>query len=285
MKQIAKFRILSAFTTFVFAFVVYGAFFSGEGDLLNKAIVEWAWCADGNARCLIEYYVCFGFATLLIGLVIQLTFDLHYKRNWFEKKIKSVSEDKKPETISIKQETSPQKLKITTVTEGKEYSNIQDYASVRVENIGDDEIHCFAKLTKLSMIDRKTIWKPYTGNKIEVFPIDNINPRGSYLQWDDGKEFAILKNGFPHTIRLVDNKASLLFFEAPSYYIFRSDILDGIFRIEIEILEFQNNKFTKIKTVKETLLVRALVQNAKLQGFHFKWEKPNRKKSVQQHET
>lgn len=224
------------------------------------------------------------FFFIILGTLLILDYAQFQRRKSFVFEEPPPTQKKTPQP-ALPSDPIDKSFRITPVTEGKEYSNIQDYASIRVENIGNSEIHCFAKLTKLAMIDRKTIWKPYTGDKIEVFPIDTINPRGSYLQWDDGKESIVLKNGFPHTIRLVDNKASLLFFEAPSYYIFRRDILDGIFRIEIEILEFQNNKFTKLKTIKETLLVRALVQNAKLQGFHFKWEKPSRKKSVEQHET
>jgi len=164
------------------------------------------------------------------------------------------------------------KLRTKSVIDGKEYSNAKDYAGIRIENIGNDEIHCFARLIKFTITKRRFVFKKYTGGP-EIIPIDIINPRGSYLQWDDDKESAVLKNGFPRTIRLIDDKVCLLFFESPSYYIIPDQVLDGWFRIEIELLKYQDNKFTRIKTIKDTLFVLTIIRNGKIDGFHLKWDK------------
>ena len=65
---------------------------------------------------------------------------------------------------------------------------ITKYALVQIENTGDGSIRCFAKLVKLSIIDRKMIWQKYLGEKVESLDLDAVNPRGLLLQWDDGDE-------------------------------------------------------------------------------------------------
>ena len=197
---------------------------------------------------------------------------------FFKYLFKKISESFKarfsnPESKKSLHSQSSNKLRIKSVIEGKDNSNIKEYASIRVENVGNDEIRCFAKLTKFSMIYRQAVYDPRTA-KIENFHIDAINPKGSYLQWDDGNESADLKNGFPHMIRLVDKKAFLLFFGAPNHYVFPRHTLDGWFRIEIELLKYQNNKFTRIKTIKDTLLVLGIVRTPRLEGFHMEWGEP-----------
>lgn len=160
------------------------------------------------------------------------------------------------------------KLQSAFVIEGDKEPNPRQYASIRVENVGDDEFRCYAKLTKLTKV-----LKMPNGENRQVIDLDEVNPKGHFLKWDNQQESVVLQANSPKIVRLVDKKGTFLFSKWESIYPFRGYDLPKFFEIEVELLRKSSNKFVKIETVTGMILGEPIVYRGGIHGYVLSWEK------------
>jgi len=74
-----KYPIISIAITIVIALFVQSVI-AGDASLITKAIVQFGWCGNGDAICLLKYYVYASLGILGIGIIIQIIYS--WKKSW-----------------------------------------------------------------------------------------------------------------------------------------------------------------------------------------------------------
>jgi hypothetical protein len=133
-------------------------------------------------------------------------------------------------------------------------------AYIQVENIGNGEFRCAARLTHVAKRDS------LKSRKKELVDINEINPSGLFLGWKKGMASQMLHESIPEIVYLVDgefryhdgygyghydHKVTFMF----SNFEKSKEIDLGYYTLQVDFLRIKGKKFIKLSTFEEIIKV------------------------------
>ena len=233
------------------------------GDIMGAYAAIWAAIIVGAAIILAQKNSSAGLVLLILSPVpiLALTVLTRIALNKLAMRLQATEQNEISGDVEENKEEKPKhaelsySLRATFVITG-------DYASVRVENIGDGEIRCCAKLTGLTRIKN---------GKRELVNLDDINPRGSFLIWDKGEESVYIKET-PRTIILVGERLPLLFYGwTEKRFLLHGFDYPKDFEFEITLFRKSDSKLVEMETVKRVLNINPIVSGGGVRGYRKEW--------------
>jgi hypothetical protein len=240
-------------------------------SLVSQAMVQAHWCVRGDAVCLLKWHFYIAACVIGDGFLIDLfAFNFYVLQEAYSR----IFARPVPPSSTTKAKKEPKEsiwahyeVKTTEILDSPFLARETLYkkAGILVENVGDGDVRCVAKLTKIEKI------KVQHKNIVTVpVKVSEVNPRGYYLRWDDGKNGCVVTKFRPRTIEIADayddrafyRHGHLLFEQA-----YKTPLEDGhYYFVSIDIFRVSDNNHVRIKTFE---MVLGMLYSEK--GTHVKW--------------
>lgn len=206
--------------------------FSGSNSMITNALIQLGRCLDKNYICLLEYHAGISIVLLFLGAISD--FIIYYFR-----KIKPNKSQKNKTRTKFSNKKAD--IRVVFIIENEKQAHL------RIENLQEDEIYCYAKLIKVVEI--------CNGNE-NIINVNDINPRGLYLRWEGNSEMAIIRSGFPKILNIASSNHFTFYQQITRLSMGHEDIKEYI--IEVQLMQKQENRFSTIQTYQNTLIIKSV---------------------------